>query len=208
MGPCFLVKQLLWFLFHWGSLSHMHCSSFLWPECYEEVFGRTFCLLKSLAIVTAVILTAFLPWVWAVTVFPQLTSGICHSSQGAFTLLMWLTFLNLYSAYQKKAPRPKPPPLVSSNMHWGESLSKPLTMLRNEPAWTSGAKSAEKAHLPAAYSGSLFSKGVMLSKEMFLLSEALPELPLPSGLWAIHLTATGKSQAVTHRESKLHPLQF
>lgn len=70
-GTRYFVKQLLQFPFYWASLCNTHSQPFIWPECYEDqVFERTFPLLKSLAIIIAISLTAFLPWVRDDTVSP------------------------------------------------------------------------------------------------------------------------------------------
>lgn len=64
MQTWYFVEQLLRFPFYWASLSNMHSQPLIWPECYDDqVFERTFPLLKSFAIVIAISLTAFLPWV-------------------------------------------------------------------------------------------------------------------------------------------------
>lgn len=207
----------------------MHSQPFIWPGCYEDqVFERSFSSLKSLAVIIAISLTAFLPWGGDDTVSPtasQLdmsqfpryfhTVDVTDISSCSRTVFTWRKFFSVLgirgfpSSFQesicfkpkkKKGPRPKLHPLISGNEHKRWKFIQ-IPMWRNKPAWAPGTKSTKKAWLSAARSVYFFPQ-----RSVWSYVKSYHPFPLQhsqsaqvSEICILQLFATGISQSVAHR---------
>lgn len=214
MGTQYFVKQLLCFPFYWASLSDMHSQPFIWPGRYEDqVFERTFPLLKSLAIIIAISLTAFLPWVGDDSFPHSFTVGYvrvskvlshcwcdwhffmqqdCVHMKEIFLVLrireLPFSFQESIYLLAKKAPGLKLHPLMSSNEHQGWKFIQIPDYVKKQTSMSFWRRECWES-MPSSCMFGLVptAKCVILSEELLSLpSETLPEL---SSLWEMHLAA-------------------